>query len=60
MPINKKWTIEELIDVGNEYSKLKNRQVMFEYAGDIPVFISDLEGNQSKNQLLELLPHPFF
>ena len=36
------------------------RQVMFEYAGDIPVFISDLEGNQSKIQLLELLPHPFF
>ena len=31
MPINKKWTIEELIDVGKEYSKLKNRQVMFEY-----------------------------
>ena len=29
MPINKKWTIEELIDVGKEYSKLKNRQVMF-------------------------------
>jgi 23S rRNA (adenine2503-C2)-methyltransferase len=31
MPINKKWSIEELINAGKKYSRLKNRQVMFEY-----------------------------
>ena len=31
MPINKKWSIEELINAGKQFSKLKNRQVMFEY-----------------------------
>ena len=36
------------------------RQVMFEYAGDIPVYVGDLQGNESSIQLKELLPHPFY
>jgi len=35
------------------------RQVMYEYAGDIPVYISDLKGNESQIQLSKLLPYPF-
>ena len=35
------------------------RQVMYEYAGDIPVYISDLDGNDFIVQLSELLPYPF-
>jgi len=31
MPVNKKWSIANLIKVGREYSNLKKRQVMFEY-----------------------------
>ena len=31
MPVNKKWSIADLIRVGKEYSNLKKRQVMFEY-----------------------------
>ena len=31
MPINKKWSISDIIKAGKEYSKIKNRQVMFEY-----------------------------
>jgi 23S rRNA (adenine2503-C2)-methyltransferase len=31
MPINKKWSIMDLIGAGKEYSNLKKRQVMFEY-----------------------------
>jgi len=35
------------------------RQVMYEYAGDIPVYISDLNGNEFSVQLIDLLPYPF-
>lgn len=35
------------------------RQVLIEYAGDIPVYIADLKGNETKLQLKELLPFPF-
>jgi len=35
------------------------RQVMYEYAGDIPVYISDLDGNDFIVQLSQLLPYPF-
>ena len=35
------------------------RQVMYEYAGNIPVYIADLNGNENCIQLNELLPHPF-
>ena len=35
------------------------RQVMYEYAGNIPVYIGDLDGNENCIQLNELLPHPF-
>jgi cytidine deaminase len=35
------------------------RQVLIEYAGDIPVYIADLKGNETKLQLKELLPYPF-
>ena len=31
MPVNKKWSIKDLIRTGKEYSNLKKRQVMFEY-----------------------------
>ena len=31
MPVNKKWSIEDLIGAGKEYSNMKKRQVMFEY-----------------------------
>ena len=31
MPVNKKWSIADLIGAGKEYSNLKKRQVMFEY-----------------------------
>ena len=31
MPVNKKWSIADLISAGKEYSNLKKRQVMFEY-----------------------------
>ena len=31
MPVNKKWSIADLIEAGKEYSNLKKRQVMFEY-----------------------------
>ena len=35
------------------------RQVMYEYAGNIPVYIGDLDGNENCIQLNELLPYPF-
>tara|TARA_B100000029_G_scaffold326621_1_gene319071 strand:- start:660 stop:1031 length:372 start_codon:yes stop_codon:yes gene_type:complete len=35
------------------------RQVMFEYAGDIPVIIGDLNGIQQCINLSDLLPLPF-
>ena len=35
------------------------RQVMYEYAGNIPVYLADLIGNENCIQLNELLPHPF-
>ena len=35
------------------------RQVMYEYAGNIPVYIADLDGNENCIQLNELLPYPF-
>ena len=60
MPVNKKWSIADLIGAGKEYSNLKKRQVMFEYAGDIHVYIGDLKGNESTIQLKKLLPHPFY
>ncbi len=31
MPINKKWDIREIIKAGKEFSKMKRRQIMFEY-----------------------------
>ena len=31
MPINKKWNIKEIIEVGKKYSNQKKRIVMFEY-----------------------------
>ena len=31
MPVNKKWSIADIIRAGREYSNLKKRQVMFEY-----------------------------
>ena len=35
------------------------RQVMYEYAGDIPVYISNLDGKEISIQLSNLFPHPF-
>ena len=35
------------------------RQVMYEYAGNIPVYIANLDGNENCIRLNELLPHPF-
>ncbi len=35
------------------------RQVIYEYAGDIPVYIGDLNGNEYCIQMSELLPKPF-
>ena len=51
MPINKKWKIEDLIMVGKEYSKLKKRQVMFEY-----VLLKDINDSEDDaHQLANLL-----
>ena len=35
------------------------RQVIYEYAGDIPIFIADLDGNEKCIQISDLLPFPF-
>jgi cytidine deaminase len=35
------------------------RQVIYEYAGNIPVYIGDLDGNEYCIQMSELLPNPF-
>ena len=36
------------------------RQIMYEYLGDIPIYIADSNGeNQSEHTINELLPYPF-
>ena len=35
------------------------RQLLWDYAKDIPVYVSDLEGDHIKYKLSELLLHPF-
>jgi len=47
MPVNKKWSISELVKVGKEYSNQKKRLVMFEY-----VLLKGI--NDSENDALEL------
>ena len=47
MPVNKKWSINELIKAGKEYSNQKKRLVMFEY-----VLLKGV--NDSKNDALKL------
>ena len=47
MPVNKKWSIAELIKAGKEYSNQKKRQVMFEY-----VLLKGI--NDSENDALQL------
>ena len=47
MPVNKKWSIAELIKAGKEYSNQKKRQVMFEY-----VLLKGI--NDSENPALQL------
>ena len=47
MPVNKKWSITELIKAGKEYSNQKKRQVMFEY-----VLLKGI--NDSENDALQL------
>ncbi len=48
MPVNKKWSITELIKAGKEYSNQKKRQVMFEY-----VLLKGI--NDSENDALQLV-----
>ena len=47
MPVNKKWSIAELIKAGKEYSNQKKRQIMFEY-----VLLKGI--NDSENDALQL------
>ena len=47
MPVNKKWSVAELIKAGKEYSNQKKRQVMFEY-----VLLKGI--NDSENDALQL------
>ena len=47
MPINKKWSIKELIKAGEKYSNQKKRLIMFEY-----VLLKGI--NDSENDALEL------
>ncbi len=47
MPINKKWNINKLIQIGRKYSNQKKRLVMFEY-----VLLKDI--NDSEKDALEL------
>lgn len=35
------------------------RQLLWEFAGDIPVHLANLEGEQSRHRLADLLPLPF-
>lgn len=35
------------------------RQLLWEYCGDIPVYLSNLRGKVSRHTLAELLPNPF-
>ena len=35
------------------------RQIIHEYAGDIPLYIADNSGNYLTKSISELLPHPF-
>jgi len=51
MPVNKKWSIIDLIEAGREYSNLKKRQVMFEYV--LLKGINDSDNNA--HQLAHLL-----
>ena len=51
MPVNKKWSISDLISAGKDYSNLKKRQVMFEY-----VLLKDLnDSEEDARQLAHLL-----
>ena len=55
MPINKKWPIADIIEAGREYSKIKNRQVMFEYV--LLKGVNDSEENAYKlSKLLKGIP----
>ena len=42
MPINKKWSIEEIIQAGRQYSNQKKRLVMYEY-----VLLKDINESES-------------
>ncbi|MFQ6610254.1 MAG: cytidine deaminase [Fidelibacterota bacterium] len=35
------------------------RQIMFEFLGNIPIFVSDLDHNYQTLQISDLLPYPF-
>jgi cytidine deaminase len=35
------------------------RQLLWEYCGDIPVYVHSLQGAEAHYQLADLLPHPF-
>jgi len=55
MPVNKKWSIAELIQAGKEYSNQKKRLVMFEYV--LLKGINDTENDALKlAQLLKGIP----
>ncbi len=55
MPINKKWKIADIVKAGKDYSKMKNREVMFEYV--LLKGINDSEDNAYKlSKLLKGIP----
>ncbi len=35
------------------------RQLLWEFCGDVPVILANLEGIKARHQMRELLPHPF-
>lgn len=35
------------------------RQLLWEYCGDVPVVLANLEGIKARHQMRDLLPHPF-
>ncbi len=51
MPINKKWNIENLVDIGKIFSTNKRRNIMFEY-----VMLKDInDSNENAHELASLL-----
>jgi 23S rRNA (adenine2503-C2)-methyltransferase len=51
MPVNKKWNIEQLLDVCEEYYKINKRRISYEYA----LFSGFNDGNEDAKALCELL-----